>query len=157
MDNLRLPRGSFMQFEANAGLDLVKSLTSGRARVNVQHILQFLDALDPEDVAVSADEDIGRVSPECGGDAASPASGVAAYVGHPETEPFELESLMLARSEPYLLPIHIPPYTSDGGQLLELVKNIGRADVAGVENEIDFAQVVGEGRVKPGVRVRENA
>lgn len=157
MDNLRLPRGSFMQLEAHAGLDLMKPLASGRARVNVQHILQFLDALDPEDMAVSADEDVGRVSPECGSDAASPASGVPTYVGHPEAQSVELESLMFARSEPYLLPIHIPPYTSDGGQLLELVKDIGCADVAGVENEIDFAQVVGEGRVKPGVRVRENA
>lgn len=156
MNNFRLPRRTVGDLEANARTDLVESLASCRTRVNVQHILQFSDPFDAEDVAVAAYEDVRRVDLQRGCNVAVPAPRVASDVGHPDAQPFDIESLMLFGAKPDGCSINIPPNGPYGRERLELVEYGRRPDVAGMKNEVYAGKVLRQCGVKIGVCIGED-
>ena len=104
-----------------------------------------------------ADEHIRRIIFDCGGNSSVPASGPPSDVGHPESDPVELDSLMLQCADSHRLAIDVSPDCFDGSQLLELVEDVGRTHVTGVEDHINVPEKFRDGRVEIGVRVGDDA
>lgn len=145
MDDLRLPCGAVAYLEAHARLNLMHALATGGSGVNVQHILQIADALYPKDVAVAADENVGRIRLQNGSDAAIPSSRPAADVRNPESKSFELEPLMLEGSHAHGAPVDIAPDSRNGCELLELVQDVRRTDVSGVKDHVRVTEEIRNG------------
>lgn len=156
MDYLSLAGRPVADFETYARFYLMEPLPSSGAGVNVQHILQIPDSFYTEDVAVPANEDIRRIGPHFGGDSPAPSPGMAADVRHPEAETLELELLVLGRTKPYRASIYITPDRAYRRQLLELVQDVRRSNIAGMEYQINLSQVFGQGRMKVGMGVGED-
>lgn len=64
---------------------------------------------------------------------------------------------MFGGTNAHRLPVDVAPDRRNGGEFLELVEYQRRADVAGVENQVDVAKKIRNGRVKETVRVGEDA
>ncbi len=61
MNYFCLRRRAVVKVETHACFYLVEPLASGRARVDEQHVSELGDAFDSQDVAVAADEHVGRL------------------------------------------------------------------------------------------------
>lgn len=153
MNYLGLFRCAVGNLEENARLDLVDALTAGGSRINVQHIAEIPYPLDPQDMAVAANEDIGGIDGQQRGHGTIPLSRPAADVRHPEPQAGDLDPKMLFRANAYRSPVDIAPYGVHGRDLLQPIENLRCADIARVENEIDVAQVFRQRGVKVTVRV----
>ena len=81
----------------------------------------------------------------------------AGDVGHPEREPVEVEALMLGRPMAQVRPVDVAPDGAGRGERFELVQDLGAAYIAGVQDQVDVGQNLGQGRMEIAVRVGENA
>ena len=157
MKNFGLPRRAVFEDEAHARFHLVEALPPGGAGVDKEHAVQCSDAFDLEDVAVAADEHVGGLLAEDQTDTALPSSGSSGDVSHPEREPVELEALMLGRPMAQVRPVDVAPDGAGRGERFELVQDLRAAYIAGVQDQIDVGQNLGQGRMEIAVRVGENA
>lgn len=64
---------------------------------------------------------------------------------------------MLGRPHPDGLAIHISPYRTYRREHFELIENLRRAEIPGVENKVHLAEILLQGWVKKGVRIGEDA
>ena len=106
---------------------------------------------------MAADEHIRRIIFDSGCDSSVPASGPPTDVGHPQSKSVEFYPLMLQCADSYRLAIDVSPDRLHGCQLLELVQDLGRTHVTGMENQIDVPEKFRDGRVEIGVRVGDDA
>ena len=97
MNDFRVGRGAVFQGQADNGLLLVEALPSRSAGVQEQHIIHLLHTLDPEDVAMSAHEYIGRVGSELCAHATLPGPRTSGDVRHPDVDTAKGEPLVLGR------------------------------------------------------------
>lgn len=156
MDDFGLTGRAVADFQADTRFHLVETLPPGSSRVNVQHITEITDAFDAKDVTVPANEDIRRRNAHFGCDPAAPSPGMSADVRHPEAQTLEFEALVFAGPKAYGATIHIAPDGPYWSEFFKLIEDVRRSDVAGVENQIYLTQVIGQRRMKIGVRVGEN-
>ena len=133
------------------------ALPPGGAGVDKEHAAQVIDAFDPEDVAVAADEHVGGLLAKRPAHAALPASGSSGDVGHPEREPVEVEALMLGCPLAKVRPVDVSPDGARWGQRFEPVEDREATQIAGVQDQIDVGQIPRQRWMEIAVRVGENA
>lgn len=157
MDDLRLSGRGVRDFQAYARLYLVQPLPAGGSGINVQHIAERSNALDPQYVAVTADEYAGRILREVVCHCAAPLSGPPPDVGHPESEAFELDAQVLLRARPYRRPVDVAVDGLHGRDLFKPIEDLRRTEVSCMQDEIYVAEILLQGRMKVRVRIGENA
>ena len=157
MHNLGLRGCTIAYVQPHARLHLVESLPACCARIQVQHPAQLRHALDPQNVAVSANEHVRPLGAKHRTHPSPPPVGVAADVVHYEPNAIEFEPLGLREAAADRWAINIPIDAAHGRDDFQRFQYGYWAYVAGVEYQIDLRERFGNGWMEETVRVRNDA
>lgn len=157
MDNFCLGGPAAFQSQTNAGLDLMEALAAGRSRVEIQHTTQRRHTLNPKDMTVAADEDVGRILAEHGSETGLPSIRVSGNVGHPETDAVQFEPVVNRIPTPNKLPVDISHDGTDRCDGRQLFQDVGITHIPAVQDDITPLQHGAQFGMDPAVGIGNNA
>ena len=129
-----------LQEQPYTSFHLMEALPAGRARVEIQHVVQFFHTLNPQDVAVPADENIGPFAVQHCADSRPPSLRMASDVMQKKVGAIQVEPLGFPEPPTYGRAVDISKDAADGRDGLQLIKHIDGSYIAGVEDQVYVAE-----------------
>lgn len=154
MNNLRLDSLAVLQTQADTGLDAMKSLPPCRTRIQIQHPVQRLDALNTQDMTVAANEHVRRLLIQHWPEPRLPVFRVPPNMGHPEPDSIKQKAVVRRVATQYVLPIDISGDDACRRDFLKALDDLRISYVSRVEDHIAILQHARDFRVKPAVGIR---